>query len=369
MRIIQVLLWMTLCLPVFSHAEAKLEKVSVCLPRFRHEFLSLLTLEGIDQSFFKKRGLDVTVLYSGERGNGNGGVWRNVGRGPITRPANLDRQVASQVGEHPEICAFGSSNVDRFIMDPAQQEWTTPLLVSAYGNQYDTHIMVAKNSNIKSPKDLKGKSIRVGQLPTYFATLQVLRNSGLGAKDVRFEGDHDSIEKVEALKAGRIAGLVTYMPLTAYMLASGDFRSIAANIVKENIQNSIPHSLLIVNKAYAAKSPAVVTAFREAMMDAYQYLMRNPSEVVRIVERHSMQLNGVPWKVSDVVAERSGTFVGKVLMVDLTAAGEIEQKKKILCDIGQYNKKMKEQTFFTSETDFSRWFGVESKDLNCAKGV
>jgi hypothetical protein len=355
-------------------AEMKTVNASICMPRFRHEFLSLLTLEAIDQGFFQKRGLTIQPVFSGEKDREVPNDQYNRRHKEVknlvnSNPIKIDRGVANQVGSSPETCQFGSSNVDRFLAEESAQTNTAPLMVSAYGEDYDTHLIVAKNSKIKTVADLRGKKIRVGQLPTYVATANLLAKNGVKLEEVEFERDFDSIEKVNALREGKIAALVTYLPLTAYMMATGDFRVLKANIVRDYVQPSIPHSLLIVNKDLLQKSPEVADNFKAAIMEAYTYLMRNPSDIVRILQRHALEIDGQVWNVPNAIAERAGSFVGKVFIADVSHKGDLTKRKDVFCKIKRYNSTMRAKMLFKKDIDLHGWMGIKAEESLCKESA
>lgn len=349
----------------FASPEKELVKLNVCLPQYRHEFLSLVTLEAIDQGFFAKQGLKVDVTYS-SRGGKRLQRWK---KGGVSAAGGLDRDVATHVGYSPQVCAFGSSNIDRYIADPDATKVTAPVMVSMYGEEYDTNLVVAKDSKIKSIKDLKGKKIRVGQLPTLMGVIGALEEDGLSLDDVDLASDVDAFEKVVALKDGQVAALTTYMPLMSYMMATGDFRVLKSNIVKNYVAARVPHSLLIVNKRFATKNPEVVEKYKKAMNEAYDFILRNPSEIIHIVERHSQKMNGESWKVPDVIAVKAGAFMGKVIMKDITTASEASQRVEIHCQIQNYNKIAIKNGYASKVADLSAWLGIAEDQKKCVDKV
>ncbi len=343
-------------LPLFA---AKKPEVSVCIPDGRSEFLQVLVTTASDHGFFAKRNLKVNVERSMKKNNND---WK-VNGGKIVKPRLLDYKVGNYVAEGDPKCTFGASNTERFMADERGLSEVVPLFVSSYGEQYDTHLLVPLSSKLKGAKDLRGKKLRIGQLPTYVAMMGLLESEGMTVKDVKLEHGFGGSEKLAALNDGRLDAATAYLPGMAYLLATGKVKVLESNIVSRFVAKRVPHSLLIVNKAYAQKNPAVVSAFSEAIKESHDYVMRNRSEIFYSFARHN-DIGG-EWEIkatdkADI--EKAASFVGQVSLTDLTK--DSTDRDQAYCDLKFYGGILVQRGFIEKQVDLSGWLGVRPEKSN-----
>jgi hypothetical protein len=329
-------------------------EVSVCLPEGRSEFLQVLVDTAVDHGFFAKRDLKVAIERSKKKSNND---WK-IDAGRVTKPRLLDYKIGNFVAEGDPKCIFGASTTERFIADARGQDQVVPLFVSNYGDQYDTHVLVAKDSKLKSAKELKGKKLRIGQLPTYVAMMGLLESNGLTIKDVKMEYGFGGSEKLAALNDGRLDAATAYLPGMAYLLATDKVKVLEPNIVSRFVAKRIPHSLLIVNKTFARKNPKSVEAFNEAIRESYAYIMRNRAEIFYSFARHN-DVTG-EWKIEEggkADIEKAASFVGTVSFTDLTK--ESADRDQVYCDLKNYGGILVQRGFLSKQEDLGAWLGVK----------
>lgn len=333
-------------------------KVKLCVPFFREEFLSLAAMEAKDKGFFAQEGLDVTVIpVTTQRGVHS----HMLKKGELPPRIMDDFNVANTVGTSPETCQFGTSNVERFLAhDNEAQNTTTPLLLSSYGESYDTQLVVTANSNIATIKDLKGKRIRLGQAPVRMAMEKILKEAGLTIADIKQDYGTPATAVLAKLESGELDAAVTYVPTMPYMLASGKVRVLKSNIVKNYLEGQIPHSLVIANKAFAAKSPDVVKRFINAIQASNEYLRRNPSEAIYVLSRNAAELTHGTWNVDKVTAEKAGEFVGKINAVNLFE--QPAAKTETFAELKNYGEMLQADGLIAHSTNLAHWLGVEHTD-------
>jgi hypothetical protein len=258
-------------------------------------------------------------------------------------------------------CTFGSSVMEHFIAHPGAKDGIVPLMVSDYGAQYDTHLMVAKDSKIHSIKDLKGKSIHIGQLPTYLGVMGALEANGMTGADVKLSyAKQAGVEKLGDLESGRIAAMTAYLPTMAYLLATDKVRVLEANIVSRYVGKRLPHSLLIVNAKFAAANPKAVAAFHAAVVKSYQDITRNPLAFFKVYITHKWLPNGETF--SPVVMEKANAFLGPVVVTDIYAGDKLQQ---LDCDVRQYAHILVSRGYLEKGADLSFWLGVGSARGAC----
>ena len=144
-----------------------------------------------------------------------------------------------------------------------------------------TALVVAKNSQIKSLKDLKGKKIAAtkGTDPFLF-TLQALDTVGLNKRDVQLVHLQHPDGKT-ALERGQVDAWAGLDPL----MASAQVQS-GAKLLYRNIGfNS--YSVLSVKESFTQQSPEAIEAVIKAYEQARKWAKANPEKLAELLARES----------------------------------------------------------------------------------
>ncbi len=144
-----------------------------------------------------------------------------------------------------------------------------------------TALLVAKNSPIKSIKDLKGKKIAAtkGTDPFLF-TLQALETAGLNKKDVQLVHLQHPDGKT-ALERGQVDAWAGLDPL----MASAQVQS-GAKLLYRNVGfNS--YSVLSTREQFASQSPEAIEAVIKAYEQARKWAKANPAKLAELLARES----------------------------------------------------------------------------------
>ena len=144
-----------------------------------------------------------------------------------------------------------------------------------------TALVVAKNSQIKSLKDLKGKKIAAtkGTDPFLF-TLQALDTVGLNKRDVQLVHLQHPDGKT-ALERGQVDAWAGLDPL----MASAQVQS-GAKLLYRNIGfNS--YSVLSVKESFTQQSPEAIEAVIKAYEHARKWAKANPEKLAELLARES----------------------------------------------------------------------------------
>lgn len=144
-----------------------------------------------------------------------------------------------------------------------------------------TALVVAKNSQIKSLKDLKGKKIAAtkGTDPFLF-TLQALDTVGLNKRDVQLVHLQHPDGKT-ALERGQVDTWAGLDPL----MASAQVQS-GAKLLYRNIGfNS--YSVLSVKESFTQQSPEAIEAVIKAYEQARKWAKANPEKLAELLARES----------------------------------------------------------------------------------
>ncbi|OAL79091.1 sulfonate ABC transporter substrate-binding protein [Acinetobacter sp. SFB] len=144
-----------------------------------------------------------------------------------------------------------------------------------------TALVVAKNSPIKSLKDLKGKKIAAtkGTDPFLF-TLQALETAGLNKKDVQLVHLQHPDGKT-ALERGQVDAWAGLDPL----MAAAQIQS-GAKLLYRNVGfNS--YSVLSTKEQFAKQSPEAIEAVIKAYEHARKWAKANPDKLAELLARES----------------------------------------------------------------------------------
>jgi NitT/TauT family transport system substrate-binding protein len=210
---------------------------------------------GIDQGFFKKRGLQIQES-----------------EGPA--PAPIMAQVTSGQLD------IGFTTIPALI---AAVSGGAPLqAVSAFDGVIDPDnpqgaILVKEGSGIKSPKDLEGKKVGVVALQSELDVLlhEVVRRDG---------GDQEKVQSVQvpfpemlaALKADRVDAVVNVEPFLTLAREEGGFEAISFPEVEVVPNRAV--TAFVASKDFIAENPDVIERFREAMNESLEYADSHPEE-------------------------------------------------------------------------------------------
>jgi NitT/TauT family transport system substrate-binding protein len=329
---------------------APLKKVSLCLPTNRAEFLHMVALHALDAGMFKRHGLDVKIRFVH---NGNKSDWADR-QAFVTKPEEIDRGVANLVAASRKGCDFGGSMIERYLGDAEIAKKVRPVFVGHYGEGYDTHLVVALDSPARTLKDLKGKVIETGGFPTYLATVAALEAHGLSTEDVAVKNDTKGTENVASLYRGKTDAMTAYLPMMSLALASGRVRVLEENIVKKFVGPRVPHSMLVVSDRLLKRAPTAVQAFREAVLEAQEFLNRNPAELFYIRNKHR-ELAHNKRRLTSAMAERAATFVGQVNMTDAAKNGD-----QLYCDLKDMARIVGGRGYQLADLNLSEWLSLKN---------
>ena len=267
-------------------AHAEMERVTACVPQHRAELLTAEVLLAKDNGFFKGAGLDVDVAAT-----------------------EYSCVVVRRSLQSAQECAFGVTTIEKMFVCQVDLNRIKPLQVYLYGFPYDTHLVVRKESGIKTVGDLRGKAVKLGQIPTRIAMKKILREGGMTFEDIQMVRSL-SVHVLDKMERGEIDAAITYFPTMPLMLASGKVNILKANIFSNYVTTFIPHAALWVNTEFAEKNPGSVEKFLDGLGDAERFMKSNPSELIKAFTRNSSLLGLGGWQVDNTLAEKSSVLFG-----------------------------------------------------------
>jgi NitT/TauT family transport system substrate-binding protein len=146
-------------------------------------------------------------------------------------------------------------------------------------------LLVAKNSSIRSPKDLEGKTIGVNAVKNMneLCVRAVLSRAGVDVSKVKFI-EVPFPEMPATLKAGRVDAISAVEPFVSASRAQGarDLLSYFAGL-----QPKMTVATYFATDAYLKSNSQTVQRFARAMNRSLQYAQAHPDEVRKIVPTYT----------------------------------------------------------------------------------
>ncbi len=151
--------------------------------------------------------------------------------------------------------------------------------------KYD-HILVKKDSPIKTVQDLSGKELKYAVFPgtthTTFSK-QYLTNQHIDASKIQFI-QMPPQNHVAALESGSVDVLGTYDPMASTALATGKYREIGFSVYA-NVFDHSPLGVGIVNAKFLAAHPELAKQVAASFEEAYQKMMSDPAVATQAITK------------------------------------------------------------------------------------
>ena len=205
---------------------------------------------GVDQGFFKKRDLDVSLT-------------------PVANQGVLISALASGSAE------MGSSVLVSML--PAQEAGISLAAVAAcvtFPIPHNVGVLARTGGEIKSAKDLNGHKIGIPGLKSYFhlMVLRWLAEKGIDASRITFI-EVPFPQMPDLLKSGQIDAVVTVDPFYHRILEQ------KIGFQFDDFEATVPAGTVIdcyaTMKDWAVKNAGAVKAFREGLVESIAYLKKN----------------------------------------------------------------------------------------------
>lgn len=347
---------------VSMQAEAK--ALRLCMPRGHEDLLNMALLVARDKGLFKKNGVDAKIeLISYVNKNPEGQAsYVMTKAGPVLPFNTEDWEITKMMhGKQRDCDVAVSPAAGMLAAEKIQIADYKPLYMTAYGTDYDTHLIVNSDSKIKTAADLKGKVVRIGQVPTHVALYNYLRKNNMEMTDVILRFKLASNFASEALADGSIDAAMTYVPTMPMMLASGKVRVLEQNIISKYVMPRTPNAILFTSQRFAKENPELLKKFKTAVNETMVYINKNPSAVLESATgffEHKFGNTWKGWKADPTQIERATAFMGKLTLQDFEDAKEAPIMQKQLSD---YQNLLTDMGYLTKKVDISPWFTATTK--------
>jgi NitT/TauT family transport system substrate-binding protein len=212
-----------------------------------------------DAGFFKKHGLDADLVYIGSTTVG------------IAAIVAQDIQVGN---------AAGSGVANAAVRGADTVSVACPINVLAYE-------LVVLDS-IKSPEDLKGKSIGISRFGSVsdVAARELLKGLGLKPmEDVKILQVGGASERAAGFSRGVIAGFPS-PPGNVHLIPGGLPHRILADMADLKKPYPLPFICAVTTKSYLAKNRATIKKVVMALIEASHYFKTNKEGTQKIVAKH-----------------------------------------------------------------------------------
>jgi NitT/TauT family transport system substrate-binding protein len=142
-------------------------------------------------------------------------------------------------------------------------------------------VLVKKNSSIRSPKDLEGKTVSVNTLQNVgpLTINKALQAHGVDYKKVKYT-EIQFPDALGALSSGRVAAIWEVEPFVSLGKSQGD------RVILYPFEETAPNltvATYFTTKQYASQNSDVVDRFVKAMNKSLDYAQSHPAEVRKIV--------------------------------------------------------------------------------------
>ena len=212
---------------------------------------------GIEAGFFKKHGVQVEVT--------------DFGGGPKVQQALTAGSIDIAIGSGPELAleVKGAPEIGVAAMADAP---------------YSVLLAVLKDSPVKRPEDLKGKTVSVssnGSL-TYWLAQELSRQLGFGANGFVIAPLGSTAAQTAALKTHQIDGMIVEANAGYRLEEDGGGRVLVQ--FGDRIKTFHVY-ILYARRAFADSSPEAVRAFLAGWFDTIAYMRAHRDETIAIVKR------------------------------------------------------------------------------------
>lgn len=342
---------------LLSQSSYAATNINLCLPSGREEVVIISLLMAKEKGYFQKHNLNINLIISG---NEQDKLIRMPKKSEIDLSQFKKSLISSGVEKDFNLgnmkCDISVINVESFFARPELIQDYRPLHMVTYGDSYDTNLIVKKDAKIKNLKDLVGKNVRLGRVPTYAAIEKALNEEGLKLNDLKSSREQVT-EIFPQLENNNLIAAVSYFPTMPAMIASGKVKILKENIYKTYLKIPIPKSVVVASKSFFLNQQAVIQNFIAALNEAEDYGNKNPSQLALVFKNNTKLMGMKNWNVKNSELEKIDEFYTSFQPIffnqkNVMIAGKNYSPVSIIED---YNLLLKNSGFVSGVADFSSW--------------
>ena len=235
---------------------------------------------------FAARGETIHVSYAGQSGF-NVPVWFTKEAG-LFKKHGIDTDLILISGGAPNIQALLAGQL-QFV----NAAGTLPVLASLQGA--DVVILATSynlmpfsfvvNENVRSPADLKGKTVSVARLGgiNEVAVRLALEALGLSANDMTLLQGGPDAQRIMGLKSGQVAATV-FAPPALFVATSLGLKVMAD---PSSLGMKYPASVIVARRSYIAQNKSLTKRFLMAFMEGLSGYKKRRDLAIRVTEKYS----------------------------------------------------------------------------------
>lgn len=183
---------------------------------------------------------------------------------------------------------FGSSLADTVVI--LRPQGVPVKVISLLGSKAYHFILALKESGIKSPGDLKGKTVGVVSFAdtSYYAVLASLSSAGLTKNDANIQA-MGYFGMLKALSTGRADAVVG--PASGALVVQGMADKDVTLIPTERYFPGLAGGIFVSDK-FIEENPEICRRFTKAMLKSFRFVMEHPKEAAQITAQAIPPLKG-----------------------------------------------------------------------------
>ncbi|MEJ8655726.1 aliphatic sulfonate ABC transporter substrate-binding protein [Streptomyces sp. MS1.AVA.4] len=223
---------------------------------------------------------------------------------PLLEAVNAKAVDVGSVGNTPPVFAAGSGS-------------KISIVAATHGDSAGEAILVPKDSPLRTPADLKGKSVAVAQgSSAHYQLIASLRKAGLGPEDIKIS----LLQPADALAAftsGRVDAWAVWDPYTSQVLRGGKSRVLTDG---NGLVNGLGFQVAAPSALADKQKAAAIGDLIERLRRAQDWVFKHPEEWAKAWAKDT----GLPYGVAlDAVKRSYGTRVP--VAVDAAAIASEQQ--------------------------------------------
>lgn len=220
---------------------------------------------------------------------------------PLLEAVNAKAVDTGAVGNTPPVFAAGAGS-------------KITVVAATHGDPAGEAILVAKDSPLRKPEDLKGRTVAVAQgSSAHFQLIASLRKAGLSLSDVKVS----LLQPADALAAftsGKVDAWAVWDPYTSQVLASGKARVLTDG---RGVVNGLGFQIASPTALADKEKAAAIGDYIERLRRAQDWVHRHPEAWAKVWAKET----GLPYEVALAAVKRSnGTRIPVAIDKDAIAS-------------------------------------------------
>ncbi|CAM5254682.1 hypothetical protein SALBM135S_01532 [Streptomyces alboniger] len=209
---------------------------------------------------------------------------------PLLEAVNAGAVDIGAVGNTPPVFAAGAGS-------------KISVIAASHGTAAGEAILVPKDSPLKEPRQLKGKSVAVAQgSSAHFQLIASLKKAGLGFKDIKVKYLQPA-DALAAFTSGKVDAWAVWDPYSSQVLRGGKGRVLTDG---DGLVNGLSFQVAAPGALKDKKKSAAVSDYLRRLRKAQDWVFEHPEAWAKVWSKDT----GLPYEVAlDAVKRTNGTRV------------------------------------------------------------